>query len=205
MLTSDRTDLSDAQLEGVRAIYDDAFPADLRADFDSLLADRLVVRVADDGTPQGLAVLRGLGDTGWVFLRYYAVGVRGGGVGTAMLGELADLLAAEGASLLVWDVEDPDEVGLSEDHVEEHRRRIAFYERAGGLLLPVTDYAPPHGEDLPADDSGGHAPHLRLMCLPLGGAQVPPAREVLLGAMTLRYDLDPEHPAVLRALASIRA
>lgn len=192
------TEVSAEQLERVRAIYAEAFPPELSADFDSLLADRLVVRVAEDGTPEGLAVLRPLGGTGWVFLRYYAVGVRGGGVGTAMLGELADLLGAEGHRLLVWDVEDPDEAGLSEAHVVEHRRRIAFYERAGGVLLPVTDYAPPHGEDL-----DGHVPHLRLMCLPLAGAGLPPTREVLLAAMTLRYDLDPQHPAVLRALASI--
>lgn len=200
MLTTDAAGLSDGQLARVRAIYDEAFPPELSADFDSLLADRLVVRLADDGTPEGLAVLRPLGDTGWVFLRYYAVGVRGGGVGTAMLGELADLLGSEGSSLLVWDVEDPDEPGLSEAHVVEHRRRIAFYERAGGVLLPVTDYAPPHGEDL-----GDHVPHLRLMCLPLAGTAVPPTRDVLLAAMTLRYDLDPQHPAVLRAVASLTA
>ena len=200
MLTTDAAGLSDGQLARVRAIYDEAFPPELSADFDSLLADRLVVRLADDGTPEGLAVLRPLGGTGWVFLRYYAVGVRGGGVGTTMLGELADLLGSEGSSLLVWDVEDPDEPGLSEAHVVEHRRRIAFYERAGGVLLPVTDYAPPHGEDL-----GDHVPHLRLMCLPLAGTAVPPTRDVLLAAMTLRYDLDPQHPAVLRAVASLTA
>ena len=194
------TEVTPGQLERVRAIYEDAFPPDLRADFDTLLADRLVVRVAGDGTPEGLAVLRDLGDTGWVFLRYYAVGVRGGGVGTAMLGQLADLLGSEGSRLLVWDVEDPDEPDLSEEHVVEHRRRIAFYERAGGVLLPVTGYAPPHGDDL-----DGHAPALRLMALPLGGADLPPAREVLLAAMTLRYDLPPDHPAVRRALASLEA
>ena len=199
------TEVSAEQLERVRAIYAEAFPPELSADFDSLLADRLVVRVAGDGTPEGLAVLRPLGRTGWVFLRYYAVGVRGGGVGTAMLGELADLLGSEGAGLLVWDVEDPDEEGLAEEQVVEHRRRIAFYERAGGVLLPVTDYAPPHGDDLPGDEPSGRAPHLRLMCLPLAGAEVPPVRDVLLAAMTLRYDLDPQHPAVLRALASISA
>lgn len=197
------TELTADQLERVRAIYEDAFPPDLRAEFDTLLSDRLVVRVADDGTPEGLAVLRDLGDTGWAFLRYYAVGVRGGGVGTTMLGELARLLGSEGRRLLVWDVEDPDEPGLSGDHVLEHRRRIAFYERAGGVLLPVTDYAPPHGDDLPGDEPSGHAPHLRLMCLPLAGAALPATRDVLLAAMTLRYDLDPAHPAVRAALASI--
>lgn len=197
------TDLDARQLAAVRAIYEDAFPEDLRADFESLLVDRLVVRLSPAGAPEGLAVLRPLGDTGWVFLRYYAVGVRGGGVGTAMLGELAAMLADEGSTLLVWDVEDPDEPGLGEQAVLEHRRRIAFYERAGGVLLPVRDYAPPHGDDLPDEDEDGHAPCLRLMCLPLGDGDPPPAREVLLTAMTLRYDLAPDHPAVLRALATL--
>ena len=92
---------------------------------------------------------------------------------------------------------------LGEQAVLEHRRRIAFYERAGGVLLPVRDYAPPHGDDLPDEDEDGHAPCLRLMCLPLGDGDPPPAREVLLAAMTLRYDLTPDHPAVLTALATL--
>ena len=139
------TDLDARQLAAVRAIYEDAFPEDLRADFDSLLVDRLVVRVTGAGTPEGLAVLRPLGDTGWVFLRYYAVGVRGGGVGTAMLAELGALLAAEGRSLLVWDVEDPDEPGLAAHEVEEHRRRIAFYdtERQQRLVFITNNFALP--------------------------------------------------------------
>ena len=41
------------------------------------------------------------------------------------------------------------------------------------------------------------------MCLPLGGAQAPAPRDVLLAAMTMRYDLAPDHPAVLRALDSL--
>ena len=69
------TEVDTAQLAVVRAIYEDAFPADLRADFDSLLDDRLVVRVAEGGAPEGFAVLRPLGGTGGVFLRYY--GCRG--------------------------------------------------------------------------------------------------------------------------------
>ncbi|MBF4163059.1 GNAT family N-acetyltransferase [Nocardioides acrostichi] len=187
-----------ATLAGVRAIYEDAFPADLRADFESLLSDRLVVRVDAGGAPEGFALVRALGDTGWTFLRYYAVGVRGGGIGSAMLDELCALLAGEGGALLVWDVEDPDEPGLSAAHVEEHRRRIAFYERNGGVLLPVRDYAPPHGADL-----DGHDPALRLMCRVLDGGPTPPAADVLLAAMTLRYEVPADHPAVQRALASL--
>ncbi|TIC86473.1 hypothetical protein [Nocardioides sp. GY 10127] len=190
--------LSVEQVGAVRAIYEDAFPAELRADFDALLVDRLLVRVSPAGEPEGLALVRALGGTGWTFLRYYAVGARGGGVGSAMFADLRRVLAAEGGSLLVWDVEDPDEPGLHAHEVDEHRRRIRFYERNGGVLLPVTDYAPPHGDDL-----AGHAPRLRLMCAPLGDSALPPTRDVVLAAFTLRYDLAPSHPAVLAALASI--
>jgi len=192
--------LDDAGRSRVREIYEDAFPVDLRADFDTLLSDRVLVRVdGKDGVdgsaaPEGLAVLRPLAGTPWTFLRYYAVGARGGGIGTAMLHDLVDLLASEGCSLLVWDVEDPDEPGLTGKEVVEHRRRIAFYERAGGLLLPVRGYAPPHGDDL-----DGHAPALRLMCRPCSGA-VPSTRDVLVATLTGRYGLAPDHPALLRAL-----
>ncbi|ANH39707.1 hypothetical protein I601_3300 [Nocardioides dokdonensis FR1436] len=101
------------QLGRVRDIYDEAFPEELRVPFEDLLVDRLLVRVSGSGQPEGLAVVRALGPTGWTFLRYYAVGARGGGIGSAMLDQLAAALAREGGSLLVWDVEDPDEPGLS--------------------------------------------------------------------------------------------
>ena len=72
----------------------------------------MLVRLDTHDRPEGLAVVRELGSTGWTFLRYYAVGARGGGTGSAMLEQLAAQLSREGGSLLVWDVEDPDEPGL---------------------------------------------------------------------------------------------
>ena len=45
------TEVDTAQLAVVRAIYEDAFPEDLRADFDSLLVDRL----GGDATIGGVA------------------------------------------------------------------------------------------------------------------------------------------------------
>ncbi|NHC23179.1 GNAT family N-acetyltransferase [Nocardioides sp. IC4_145] len=179
------------ELAAVRAIYEGAFPDELQAPFEDLLVDRLLVHVDADG-PAGLALVRDLGPTSWTFLRYYAVGRRGRGTGSAMWADLAALLAEEGRTRLVWDVEDPDEPGLSPALVEEHRRRIVFYERLGGRLLPVRDYEPPH------DD--GHAPRLLLMDVPLGSGDEAPLRDVVEAVFRWRYGRTASDPVVRRTL-----
>ena len=185
--------LPDHELAAVRAIYESAFPEELTVPFRDLLVDRLLVRVEADG-PTGFALVRDLGPTGWTFLRYYAVGRRGRGIGSRMWADLTALLAAEGRTRLVWDVEDPDEAGIPAHLVDEHRRRIVFYERLGGRLLPVRDYFPPH------DD--GHAPALRLMDQPLGGAADVPLQELVEGVYQRRYGVPADSPAVRRTLRS---
>lgn len=186
--------LSDPELAAVRAIYESAFPEELTVPFADLLVDRLLVRVDDDG-PSGFALVRDLGPTGWTFLRYYAVGRRGRGIGSLMWADLTEQLAAEGRTRLVWDVEDPDEPGLAAHLVEEHRRRIVFYERLGGRLLPVRDYFPPH------DD--GHAPALRLMEQTLR-PEVPDVdvRALVEGVYERRYGVPPDSAVVRRTLAA---
>lgn len=183
--------LSPAELADVERIYVGAFPDELQAPFPDLFADRMLV-LLDDAGPAGLALVRDLAGTTWTFLRYYAVGRRGHGTGSAMWTELIGLLAAEGRSRLVWDVEDPEEPGLPEEMVHEHRRRIAFYERLGGRLLPVREYHPPH------DD--GHEPRLLLMDAPLGSGDRATLRELVEGVYWLRYGRDPDHPNVRRTL-----
>lgn len=184
--------LSDVEVDVVRGIYEEAFPVELRVPFADLFVDRLLVRIEDDG-PTGLALVRDLGPTGWTFLRYYAVGTRGRGTGSAMWADLAGLLAAEGRTRLVWDVEDPDEPDLPDDLVDEHRRRIVFYERLGGRLRPVRDYLPPH------DD--GHAPRLLLMDRPLVDPEpVVPLRELVEGVYLRRYGVATDSPVVRRTL-----
>ncbi|MDN4162005.1 GNAT family N-acetyltransferase [Nocardioides abyssi] len=183
--------LGAADLAAVRAIYEGAFPDDLQAPFEDLLADRLLTYVDEDG-PAGLALVRDLGPTSWTFLRYYAVGRRGRGTGSAMWAHLTALLAGEGRTRLVWDVEDPDEPGLSPALVEEHQRRIVFYERLGGRLLPVRDYEPPH------DD--GHAPRLLLMDTPLGPGDEAPLRDVVEGVFRWRYGRAADDAVVRRTL-----
>jgi hypothetical protein len=185
--------LSPADLDRVRGIYEDAFPDELQVPFADLFVDRLLVHVDEDG-PAGFALVRDLGTTGWTFLRYYAVGRRGRGTGSRMWGELTALLADEGRTRLVWDVEDPDEAGLADHLVEEHRRRIVFYERLGGRLRPVRNYLPPH------DD--GHAPRLLLMDAPLGSPHEaePPLRVLVETVYLRRYGVPASDPAVRRTL-----
>lgn len=183
--------LSPAELADVERIYVGAFPDELQAPFPDLFADRMLV-LLDDAGPAGLALVRDLAGTTWTFLRYYAVGRRGQGTGSAMWTELVGLLAAEGRTRLVWDVEDPEEPGLPVEMVHEHRRRIAFYERLGGRLLPVREYHPPH------DD--GHEPRLLLMDAPLGSGDRATLRELVEGVYWLRYGRDPDHPNVRRTL-----
>jgi acetyltransferase (GNAT) family protein len=189
----DASRLSADELAAVRGIYEDAFPEELRAPFDDLLVDRLLVLLDEDG-PAGLALVRDLAETRWTFLRYYAVGRRGRGTGSAMWRLLTERLAAEGRTRLVWDVEDPDEDGLSPASVEEHRRRIVFYERLGGRLRPVRDYLPPH------DD--GHAPRLLLMDAVLAEGPEPALRELVETVYLRRYGVAADAPTVRRTLTA---
>jgi hypothetical protein len=191
MSLADAGTLTTEQRGIVRAIYEDAFPDDLRVPFDDLFVDRLLVLLDDDG-PAGFALVRDLDDTSWTFLRYYAVGRRGRGTGSAMWRSLTAQLAGDGRTRLIWDVEDPDEAGLSPELVEEHRRRIVFYERLGGRLQPVRDYLPPH------DD--GHAPQLLLMDTPLTDEPDPPLRELVETVYLRRYGVAADDPAVRRTL-----
>lgn len=191
MTLVDAGTLSPEERGTVRAIYEDAFPDELRVPFDDLAVDRMLVLLDEDG-PAGFALVRDLAETPWTFLRYYAVGRRGRGTGSAMWRELTDRLAAEGRTRLVWDVEDPDEAGLSPELVEEHRRRIVFYERLGGRLQPVRDYLPPH------DD--GHAPQLLLMDTPLGDEPEPALRDLVETVYLRRYGVPSDDAAVRRTL-----
>ena len=187
--------LSPDELAAVEAIYIEAFPDELQAPFAALFADRMLVLLDEDG-PAGFALVRDLPETTWTFLRFYAVGRRGRGTGSAMWRSLTARLAADGRTRLIWDVEDPDEEGLSPELVEEHRRRIVFYERLGGRLQPVRDYLPPH------DD--GHAPQLLLMDTPLADEPDPPLRELVETVYLRRYGVPADDPAVRRTLLASR-
>jgi GNAT superfamily N-acetyltransferase len=182
------------RLAALETLYEDRFPGELRAPFEDLLRDQVVVLLDSDGQPGGFAVTRALGPTGWVFLRYFAVGARGKGVGSRLWVALCRRWADAGYSRVLLDVEDPDEPGEDADEVSIRRRRIGFYERLGVQLLPVTEYFPPH------DD----VPHrLRLMAAgttgPLADADL---TTMVLAVYEHRYGLPPTDPAVQHTLRS---
>jgi GNAT superfamily N-acetyltransferase len=97
-------DLRPAEAEHVRRIYEDGFPPHQRADFRSLTAGRepgeLALALTGPGQPRGFAMLRPLGDTGWIFLRYFAVDAaqRSQGLGGVMWDQLTGFLRESGYS-----------------------------------------------------------------------------------------------------------
>lgn len=143
----------DADEPRARAIYEESFPASLRAPWSEVRDHREDERLlvldggshgpANDG-PLGLALLRHLGDTRLTFVRYLAVDStqRNRGLGGTLVTLLREHLTRDGRSALLLDVEKP-----AGQHAEDDRRRIAFYRRHGLEVLDVEDYSPPdHGE-----------------------------------------------------------
>lgn len=184
-------------LDQVRRIYEDGFAEHLRAPFEDLFSTEHGQRalVFGEDRPTGLAVLRPLADTGWMFLRYFVVDTaqRGRGLGSQLWKTVTSTLSAEGSTMLVFDVEDPDEADCSPQEKEIRLRRIAFYERNGAILLPINGYLTPHG-----DDWGP----MKLMAAPLDGFRDWTARDVVLAVYRHRWGLAVDHPTVLNALGT---
>jgi len=201
--------LSPAAVAGVRHIYEDGFPAYQRADFAELTerpeAGEFSLALVRDGRPCGFAMLRSLGDTGWVYLRYLVVdrGQRGQGLGGTAWDLLTARLRAAGFTLLVWDVDDPAEPGHGADETSVRSRRIGFYERQGGRLLPVTGYRTPHVGPHAGDPEW--APML-LMAAPLAAdaadAAGPRVRDVVDAVYRYRWHVDPGDPRLAGVLVN---
>jgi GNAT superfamily N-acetyltransferase len=215
----------------VREIYEDGFAEHQRAEFAELTDHRqegefglVLVRHGRraDG-PCGFAMLRPLGRTGMVFLRYFVVDgrERGQGLGGIMWDRLTARLRADGFGLLVFDVDDPDEPGHGPDEVSIRSRRISFYERHGARLLPVCGYRTPHvaehgqddtGLDDPSpDDTGPDWTPMLLMTADLSGDPGDPdaprrrsadrrTRAVVDAVYRYRWQLDPGHSQLARVL-----
>ena len=192
-------ELSAESLEEVRRIFEDAFDARLRSSFDNLLADQMYVLI-DGAEPQGFAVLRVLGPTPWIFLRYYAVGRRGGGLGSRFWRLLTQRLAEAGHTRIIWDVEHPAEPGAED--VEIRERRIVFYTRLGGNVLPVKDFRWPDGDtELPmvlmAAELAPRSEHEPAP--PVVGDDL---RQVVKAVYRYRYGFDEQHPVVRSTLTA---
>jgi GNAT superfamily N-acetyltransferase len=178
-------DLDPGATEAVRRIYEDGFPVHLRSEFNSLTAGRkdgeIALAMIDSGQPRGFVMLRPLGGTGWMYLRYFVVDgrLRGQGIGGILWDMLTDWLTAESYTVLVFDVEDPAEPGCDPAEVTIRNRRIAFYERHGARLLPVRGYVVP--------EAGGWTP-LLLVAAPLTASATIPVGEVVDAVYRYRWE-----------------
>jgi len=162
-------------------IYEDSFPASEREPaeviLDSLLRDAGVAfRARSDAGTAGLATTHLLRQPPAVFLVYLAIdrAHRDRGLGGALFAHAwrisAQHLRRRGLEPLgmVWEVDPPSAPGASD--LDARARRVAFFERCGGSLLPETYLQPP---------VDGVAPvAMRLMYLPAEGTGLP-APEVI--------------------------
>jgi GNAT superfamily N-acetyltransferase len=204
-------DLDPGRVSAVRRIYEDGFAPHLRAEFASLTTEReddeSALALMQGGEPRGFVMLRPLGGTGWMFLRYLVAGQRGQGLGGIMWDRLMDWLRDGGYPLLVWDVEDPDEPGCDLAEVEIRNRRIRFYERHEGHLVPVRGYGNPHDDDSATNDSaingsasgsGGsqHWTPMRLMAASVTDAGLPGTAAIVAAVYRYRWRLDPDDPQI---------
>jgi GNAT superfamily N-acetyltransferase len=195
----------------VRRIYEEGFPPRQRADFAEVSerrrADESALALIRGGQPYGFAMLRSLGDTGWIYLRYFVVDrhQRGQGLGGVLWDQLTARLRAAGFTLLVFDVDDPAEPGQESDEATIRSRRISFYERHGARLLPVTGYRTPHVAPHAGDPDW--APML-LMAATLAGDPAGPrpgpddrwVRAVVDAVYRYRWELDPGDPRLAGVL-----
>jgi GNAT superfamily N-acetyltransferase len=199
--------LGSAEIDDVRRVYESGFAPHLRAGFASITSQRqpgeLAFALLQDGQPRGFAMLRPLGATGWIFLRYFVVeeGQRGRGLGGILWQHVTGLMRDLGYALLVFDVEDPDEPDCGEDEVRIRNRRIGFYLRQGAQLLPVSGYRTPHGS---AGDPGWTP--MRLMAAPLAAGQpVSVVPEIVAAVYRYRWSLPPDHPQVTGTVVAEQA
>lgn len=166
--------LDDAGLEAAREIYEGGFPAHLRATWTQVSTERLdtedALVLVDDSGPVAFVLVRSMGATDSIYLRYLVVDERrrGQGIGSRVWEHLTAYAAGRGFDLLVWDVEHPDEDGIDDAEKDVRTRRIDFYERLGGVVLAVPDYTNPH-----TDESGTHEVPMILMATGLRGTQHP--------------------------------
>ena len=190
-------DLDPRRVSEVRRIYEDGFAPHLRADFASLTTGR-----EDDesalalmqGSGRGFVMVRPLGGTGWMFLRYLVAGQRGQGLGGIMWDQLMAWLRTAGYPLLVWDVEDPDEPGCDPAEVQIRNRRIRFYQRHGGHLLPVPGLRQPARTTTPAAAAASTGRPMRLMAASTGDAGLPGTPPSWPRVYRYRWRLDADDP-----------
>lgn len=143
-------DIGPVSLACVKEIYEEAFPAWEREDFEQLL-----VRGADEGSQQyacfiedqvvGFATISILQSVGWNFLEHFALAqdYRSKGLGSRFWSHIYALLK----SPVVIEVESPEQPGIHADEVCIRQDRIRFWRRAGFDQIPVPNYRVPRSDN----------------------------------------------------------
>ena len=158
-------------------LYDSAFPSTEREPRSVILetlrrGNGVVVRARRDSNTIGLAVAHMLRHPPVLFIVYLAVApeLRSRHIGAALFEKLWEEgrrrysdegLQAEG---MVWEVDIPERA-TGEQGLKQSRRRIAFFERLGGRLLPSAYFQPPV--------DGIHLVPMHLMYRPASGRSLP--------------------------------
>lgn len=136
-------------------LYDTAFPSTEREPRNVILetlrrGDGVVVRARQNGNTVGLAVAHMLRHPPVLFVVYLAVDpeLRSRRIGAALFEKLWEescrRYSDEGLKVegMVWEVDIPERA-TSEHGFKQSRRRIDFFERVGGRLLPAPYFQPP--------------------------------------------------------------
>jgi GNAT superfamily N-acetyltransferase len=158
-------------------LYDSAFPSTEREPRSVILetlrrGDGVVIRARQNRNTVGLALAHMLRHPPVLFIVYLAVAaeLRSRHIGAALFEKLWEEgrrrysdegLQAEG---MVWEVDIPERTA-SEQSLQQSRRRIAFFERLGGHLLPGAYFQPPV--------DGIHPVPMHLMFRPAPGRSLP--------------------------------
>jgi GNAT superfamily N-acetyltransferase len=190
-------------------IYEASFPAGERNDTAGLLSKVLAgtrdcCLAVDDGQLLGFAVVLPLAGYPVAFLEYLAVApeARNAGIGSRILIRMRQGLADTVKSNIegvLFEVDRPEDADGSQR--ELRRRRIAFYQRHGAVIVhDATEYRAP----VPV---GGTLPYF-LMWLAVAQGAPPPAGAYLKDCVTAIYDqsyeLGSDTPLVRELIARIR-
>jgi hypothetical protein len=198
------SELTPGQFDRVTEIYEQAFGPHHRVPFAQLAATAsadMLVAALDGVEPVGFAALRRLDAAGWTFLRYYAVATqrRGAGLGQRFWRLLTPSVEEAGwPHRIAFEVEDPGHAASDEGR-EIAVARIAFWQKCGCQVLPITGFVMP--------DITGHSSPEPMLLMASDPARVSwsaaELSELVLAIYAERYDFGPEHPMVVAALASI--
>jgi GNAT superfamily N-acetyltransferase len=178
-----------------REIYESSFPPRQRDDFEAFLeadADYRASAVMSHGHVVGIAFARHLRLAPWWFVEYVAIARerRSAGIGAQVWEHLRAPAQLSGATGLVLEVEDPGEQKIGPDERLIRERRIRFWERCGGGILPVDRFV------VPTFDGSG-TERLLLMAYPVDEAQRPDVLASLVRAIYVDgYGLAEDHPLV---------